>query len=143
MFKFVLIAAILAVFILLDGASFIKRWYTTKPKEFKDYDVITFKLNKKELRLLVADNEEKWEKGLMYQRDLHSFDGMIFIFPDKQKRTFWNQNTYLPLHVYWLDGDKVVGEISLPRIEKGKQPTLIQSPRAVDKVIELVEKNKL
>ena len=35
---------------------------------------------------------------------------MIFIFPDKERQTFWNKNTYLDLDIYWMNDDKVVGK---------------------------------
>jgi uncharacterized membrane protein (UPF0127 family) len=73
----------------------------------------------------------------MYRRNIET-DGMIFFFPEKQVRTFWNRNTYLDLDVYWLDGDKVVGKEYLPSIEKSGRTVTILSPKPVDRVIEVV-----
>lgn len=131
----------MAAFIVLDGMSFVRRLNTTKPKELRDYDVIVYKLNKKQLRLLVADDEQKWTKGLMYQRELHGFDGMIFKFPKKEIRSFWNKNTYLLLDIVWISGDTVVGYDRLPPITESKTEVIISSSKPVDTVIELV-KNK-
>ena len=63
---------------------------------------------------------------------------MIFIFPDKEFRNFWNQNTYLDLDVYWLDDDKVTGKDYLPSILKSKETITISSPKEVNKVVEIV-----
>lgn len=92
--------------------------------------------------LLTAKNSSEWERGLMFykdKKDLKGADGMIFIFPDKEFRTFWNKNTYLDLDVYWIDGDRVVGKSYLPKIKKDEEVSTVGSPEKVDKVIELVK----
>ena len=108
---------------------------------YANFEKINYNLEGKNLQLLKADTSEKWTKGLMYFRKLEGVDGMIFIFPDKQKRTFWNKNTYLDLDLYWIEGEKVVGKSSLPSIEKSKEIVIVESPKAVDKVIELQTSN--
>jgi uncharacterized membrane protein (UPF0127 family) len=99
-----------------------------------------YEIENKKYCLLTASNQEQWTKGLMNywdKKELNGADGMIFIFPDKQKREFWNKNTYLDLNIYWLDGNKVVGKDLLPSIEKSKKIITVSSLVAVDKVIEL------
>jgi hypothetical protein len=106
-------------------------------QEYKDYKIISYKLKNSQLNLLVADTREKWERGLMYYRKLQGTDGMIFIFPDKQYRSFWNKNTLMDLRVYWLNNDNIVGQDELLSVEKTKQIITINSPKEVNKVIEL------
>ena len=101
---------------------------------------VSYTLNNKHLNLLVADTQEKWMSGLMDKRRLDEADGMIFIFPDSQPRSFWNKNTYVDLDIYWLDDDKVVGKSFLPSVEKTKDIVTVSSPTPVDKVVELVRK---
>jgi uncharacterized membrane protein (UPF0127 family) len=103
---------------------------------FKDYKIISYTLKNKKLNLLVADTREKWEKGLMYCTKLQGADGMIFLFPEKQYRSFWNKNTLMDLNVYWLSDDNVVREDELPSVEKTKQIITINSPEKINKVIE-------
>lgn len=103
----------------------------------KNSDVIHYGIDGMMRRLLVADNPQSWGKGLMDRQELDNAEGMIFVFPDKKIRTFWNQNTYLDLDIYWLDGDRVVGTSFLPSIEKSKKVVRVTSPEPVDKVIEL------
>lgn len=105
----------------------------------KDNKTILYKLNGKNYRFFVAKNEKEWEKGLMYYRTLNKADGMIFIFPDKEYRSFWNKNTYLSLDIFWLNDNNVVGKDYLPSIEESKKIMIINSPKPVDKVIELVK----
>jgi len=99
-----------------------------------------YSLNNKNYRLLIADTPEKREKGLMFVRNLRGIDGMIFIFNDKEIRSFWNKNTYLDLDLYWIDDEKAVGQSYLPSIEKSKKTIMVYSLVPVNKVIELVKK---
>lgn len=110
-------------------------WYIISGKN--NERVIKYKLEGKEYELLVADNSKEWEEGLMFVREA-KYDGMIFLFPDKKQRFFWNKNTYLDLNIYWLDDDKVVGKDKLPSIEKSKEIIKVFSPSPVNKVIEVV-----
>ena len=106
---------------------------------FFQKETISYSLQGKKYELLVADNSQKWQKGLMDKKRLDNADGMIFIFPDKNVRSFWNENTYLDLDLYWLDDDKIVGKSFLPSVKKQGVIT-VTSPTAVNKVIELVRK---
>lgn len=102
-------------------------------------NLINYKLNGKNYKLLLADEEKEWVRGLMDIKTKKNFDGMLFIFPDKNYRQFWNKNTYLDLDVYWLDDEKIVGKDFLPSIEKSKDLIIINSPQKVNKVIEIIK----
>ncbi|MCL4374843.1 DUF192 domain-containing protein [Patescibacteria group bacterium] len=99
---------------------------------------IGYNLNGRLLRLLVADQPAAWEKGLMFVKQKDGFDGMLFVFPDKDYRSFWNKNTLVDLELYWLDDDRVVGKDFLPAVTKGGLVTLT-SPAPANRVIELVK----
>lgn len=99
---------------------------------------IFYTLENKKYKLLVADEPEEWVEGLMFVRKPVDFDGMIFIFPDKEIRTFWNKNTFVDLDVYFLDDDKIVSKAFLPSIEKTKEIKNINSTVPVNKVIEII-----
>jgi uncharacterized membrane protein (UPF0127 family) len=102
-------------------------------------NLINYKLNGKNYKLLLADEEKEWVRGLMNIKNKKNFDGMLFIFPDKNYRQFWNKNTYLDLDVYWLDDEKIVGKDFLPSIEKSKDIIIVNSPQKVNKVIEIIK----
>ena len=131
---YILLLAILISFI------FLFLFTRQKTKEYSELKIITYSLEGKQRKLLVADTEEKWQRGLMNYRSLPDLDGMMFIFPKKEYRTFWNENTYLDLDVYWLSDDIVVGKNQLPSIEKSQETIIIKSPEEVNKVIEIVTK---
>jgi uncharacterized membrane protein (UPF0127 family) len=108
---------------------------------FSNYQTTNYLLLATNYLLLVADSPEKWEKGLMFvknKQDIGGADGMIFLFPDKKPRTFWNKNTLVDLNLYWLEDDNLVGKSLLPSIEKTREVVTVSSPKAVNKVIELI-----
>lgn len=72
------------------------------------------------------------------KKELGGADGMIFIFPEKDYRTFWNKNTYLDLDIYWIDDNKVVGKDYLPSILKSKEIVTVKSRVEVNKVVEII-----
>lgn len=76
----------------------------------------------------------------MSVRKLDNADGMIFIFPDKQTRIFWNKNTHLDLDVYWIEDNEIVGKDYLPSIDKSKEVVVVQSKVEVNKVVEIIRK---
>ncbi len=117
-------------------------FYISTKEQSKDttQEIITYNLEGKNLKLLVADSEKEREEGLMFYRELKNVDGMIFLFPDKTVRTFWNKNTLIDLDVYWIDEDKIVGKSLLPSIEKSKEIVVVQSSKPANKVIEIPRK---
>ena len=101
--------------------------------------LVPYELDKKIYLLRGAKTSEEWQKGLMFVKKPVDYDGMIFIFPDKQIRSFWNKNTFVDLEVYWLDDDKIIGKEELPSIIKTKTVKVITSPLPVNKVVEIIK----
>ncbi len=105
----------------------------------ENQNTILYTVQNKQYRLFTAKTPQEWEKGLMFVRKLDNADGMIFLFPDKNTRTFWNKNTYVDLDLYWMDDMIVVGKSYLPSVEK-KGIVTVTSPRPVNMVVELIRK---
>jgi len=53
----------------------------------------------------IADSEEERRRGLMRRTDLPADRGMLFQFPDVAERSFWMQNTPLPLDILYIGPD--------------------------------------
>jgi len=114
---------------------------TNNKTEFSKYQTTDYQLLTTSHRLLVADTPEKWERGLMFvtnKQDVGGMDGMIFKFPDRQVRTFWNKNTFSHLTLYWITDEKVIGTSDLPSIIETKSITTVSSPSEADTVIEII-----
>jgi len=136
----IITALLIAYFLVVYSMLFLNPsnfYFSTPNKEFINYSIDNVKY-----KLLVADEQNEWEKGLMFYKDkkeLKGADGMIFIFPDQDYRTFWNNNTYLDLEIYWLDDNKVVGKSFLPSILKSKEIVTVNSGEEVNRVIEIIK----
>jgi len=122
-------------FLLISLVFLLANFEILKIKE----QLISFELNGKTYLLKEAKTPQEWEKGLMFVKKPVNFDGMIFLFPEKKIRTFWNKNTFLDLEIIWLDDDKIVGKDFLPSIESSKEIVTKTSPAPVNKVIELIK----
>lgn len=139
MLKLIMKKIILGLFLFI-AAVFITVFFVFNNKKSTralSIQIIDGKLYK----LIEARSPQDWIKGLMYyksKKELNGADGMIFIFPEKEIRSFWNENTYLDLDLYWMDGETVVGKSYLPSILRTKKPFTVNSPGEVDRVVEIV-----
>lgn len=97
-----------------------------------------YSINYKNYCLLTASSQEQWERGLMFYKKPVNFDGMVFVFPDKIVRSFWNKNTYMDLDLYWMNNNQIVGKSFLPSILKSKETIIVKSIKEVDRVVEII-----
>ena len=65
----------------------------------------------KSLDVEIANSNAARRKGLMYREDLGKDQGMLFIWPDSNKRCIWMKNTPLPLSIAYLSNDGKIQEI--------------------------------
>ena len=60
----------------------------------------------------LAATPEARSLGLMFRTSLGEAEGMLFLFPEEQKLSFWMKDTYLPLDMIFINsGMSVVGII--------------------------------
>jgi len=107
---------------------------------WENYNVETMNIAGTAYKLVVADTPQKREKGLMFVRkQTAEYDGMVFRFPDKDIRNFWNKNTFVDLQLYWMLDGEVIGTSDLPSIEKSNDYVIISSPSPADTVVEIIQ----
>jgi uncharacterized membrane protein (UPF0127 family) len=53
----------------------------------------------------VADTPQTRARGLMNRESLGEVDGLLFVFDEADRHTFWMRNTLVPLDIAWLDDD--------------------------------------
>jgi hypothetical protein len=51
----------------------------------------------------IADDEASRSQGLMYRDSMAENQGMLFVFADEAERSFWMENTILPLDIVYID----------------------------------------
>jgi len=74
----------------------------------------------------IADTTTKRETGLMYRNHLDEDAGMIFVFTQPDRLSFWMKNTEIPLDMVFADANaRVVGIVA------NAEP-YTETPRAVD-----------
>lgn len=67
----------------------------------------------------LAKTAAEHTQGLMFRKKLDDNKGMLFIFNDESKVSFWMKNTLISLDMIWLDKNKTV-----VFIEKNVKPCL-------------------
>lgn len=65
-------------------------------------------INGKEISVEIVDTPLSRQQGLSDRENLDVGSGMLFIFGDKQPRSFWMKNMNFPIDIIWIDDDKVV-----------------------------------
>lgn len=69
------------------------------------------------LDIEIADDEYQTQTGLMYRKSMKTNQGMLFIFPNVDYRSFYMKNTEIALDIIYIAEDK-----SVVSIQKNAQP---------------------
>lgn len=65
-------------------------------------------INNKTFNLLVVKTTEEKSRGLSGRKNLDANTGMLFIFDEKAKYTFWMRDMEFPIDIIYIDNNKVV-----------------------------------
>ena len=116
-----------------------------KNKEFLFGQVI---INNKIINVELAKTSSQHIQGLSNRSSLDAYSGMLFIFADKQIRSFWMKEMEFPLDIIWILDNKIVGiESNVPIPENINNLPSYLSPESVNYVLEInagfAEKNNI
>ncbi|MBO6881402.1 DUF192 domain-containing protein [Winogradskyella sp.] len=89
----------------------------------------------KTLDIEIADNDYETQTGLMYRTELGTNQGMLFIFPDSQLRSFYMKNTKIPLDIIYINEDKTI--VSFQKNAKPYDETSLPSDAPAKYVLEI------
>ena len=67
-------------------------------------------INGQTFRVWVMDTDAKRSEGMMYLTDseVQADEGMLFVFPNAQARSFFMRNTYIPLDIAFIGANKSI-----------------------------------
>ena len=82
----------------------------------------------------VADTDTSRSKGLMFVTNMPDSEGMLFVWPDAEIRSFWMRNTYIPLDLLFVRDSRVVG---IAAWAKPHDESQILSDGPADSVVEV------
>ena len=60
----------------------------------------------------IADNDNLRATGLMDRKNMPEGAGMLFIYPQPMRLSFWMKNTYIPLDIAFIEEGGMVVEIA-------------------------------
>lgn len=71
----------------------------------------TLTLADKPIRVQLALSPQEQARGLMGRQALGADDGMLFVFAEGKRQSFWMHNTPLPLDIGYFDNDGILREV--------------------------------
>ncbi len=80
---------------------------------------------KVEVRVEVANNIFERARGLMYRTALGVNRGMLFVYPEEQKLSFWMRNTLIPLSIAFIDSELRIVDIQDMRPLDDEPPSYV------------------
>lgn len=89
----------------------------------------------KTIDIEIADDEYKTQTGLMYRTTLGTHEGMLFIFPNVEFRSFYMKNTRIPLDIIYIDENKTI--VSFQKNAKPLDETSLPSEAPAKYVLEI------
>ena len=60
----------------------------------------------------IASSDSAWARGLMDRRSLTLRQGMLFLFPEAEMKSFWMKNTPIPLDIMFVASDSEIVNIA-------------------------------
>lgn len=80
----------------------------------------------------LAIKPEQRRQGLMFRDHLDLDKGMLFVFKDEARYSFWMKNTLIPLDIIWINRNKEIVFIShsTQPCEKDPCPSIIPTQKA-------------
>ncbi|MBU0982348.1 MAG: DUF192 domain-containing protein [candidate division Zixibacteria bacterium] len=103
------IAFVSALVVLVGGAIYTSYMKDDDPEYLKFHKQGEATLTNADGQVLatidleIADTEATREVGMMYRRSMKDNQGMLFVFPVEEPRSFWMRNTYLALDMIYVN----------------------------------------
>lgn len=73
------------------------------PRRLSDLPLRTVRIGGERWRVIVAQDETGWTRGLQGVTSLGGVDGLLFVFPEEVRAPFWMRGASMPLDVAFFD----------------------------------------
>lgn len=102
---------------------FLKRYYLTlsflilclsgcdDSEEEQNGNTVSLILGNQTIHVEVADSPYEWQLGLSYRDTLAENHGMLFVFPEEKRRTFWMRGCNFDIDLAYIESDGTISEI--------------------------------
>lgn len=99
-------------------------------------EVIPIQIAGETFHIEVARTRERQIRGLMSRQSLGEREGMLFVYKEDRRLSFWMKNTSIPLSIAFIDGQGTIIQI-----EKMKpfDPTTVRSRISVRYALEILQ----
>ena len=87
------------------------------------------------LDIEIADDDYSTQTGLMYRKSMEDNQGMLFIFPNSDYRSFYMKNTEIPLDIIYFSKEKQI--VSIQKNAKPMDETSLPSEAPAKYVLEV------
>ncbi|GMU87551.1 MAG: hypothetical protein AMXMBFR48_27920 [Ignavibacteriales bacterium] len=137
-----------ALLLILAGLFFLKDVFVQPGKKEVETTYYRFKKEgelilvdslgskKAAIDIEIADSEYEQALGLMYRTSMEELQGMLFIFPAEEIRSFWMMNTLISLDMLFLDANGKV--VTIHRNTKTESEQSYRSTKPAKYVLEVV-----
>jgi uncharacterized membrane protein (UPF0127 family) len=97
-------------------------------------------INDRQVWLEIADSDVARARGLSGREALAEQSGMLFVFLQSGRYSFWMKEMKFNLDLIFIDGDQVVDLVAgVPFPQSGQSPVSVNARRDFDKVLEVNE----
>lgn len=85
-------------------------------------NIKTIEVGNQRIEVEIADTPQKWETGLSYRDTLPENHGMLFVFPEENRRVFWMRGCNFDIDLAYIEANGTISEIIAMRKEPLNTP---------------------
>ena len=116
-------------------------WLTFSANVGKEkLDLSVLRVGEQTLGVEIADSAEEWSQGLSGREQLSGDEGMLFVFDDQVRRSFWMRQMRFSLDMMFIrDGriNEIVRNVPAPSGSQDGTEIRVQSQESADWVLEV------